>query len=157
MAARITDVRAYPLKTRTALVRVSTNVGVDGIGEHSPMNVPVMCHFVETALRPIVLGQDPLDTERLWDAMCFGTHNLGTGGVQPPHMTQPTIGNAASLHLCATIPLSSRPHEYTGPRADLDRLFTDPWELRDGTTSIPDRPGLGLTIDPRGLESACES
>jgi len=42
-----------------------------------------MCHFVETALRPLVLGQDPLDTERLWDAMYFGTHKLGTGGVQP--------------------------------------------------------------------------
>ena len=83
MTAKITDVRAYPLKTRTALVRVWTDAGVDGIGECSPMNVPVMCHFVETALRPLVLGQDPLDTERLWDAMYFGTHKLGTGGVQP--------------------------------------------------------------------------
>ena len=73
------------------------------------------------------------------------------------HMTQPTIGNAASLHLCSTIPPSSRPHEYAGPRADLDRLFVDPWELRDGTMSIPDRPGLGLTLDPRALESARES
>ena len=83
MAAKITNVRAYPLKTRTALVRVSTDTGVDGIGECSPMNVPIMCHFVETALRPLVLGQNPLDTERLWDAMYFGTHKLGTGGVQP--------------------------------------------------------------------------
>ena len=115
MTAKITDVRAYPLKTRTALVRVSTDAGVDGIGECSPMNVPVM-----------------------------------------PHMTQPAIGNAASLHLCATIPLSSRPHEYTGPRADLDRIFTDPWEFQDGTMSIPDRPGLGLTLDERALESARE-
>ena len=359
MTAKITDVRAYPLKTRTALVRVSTDAGVEGIGECSPMNVPVMCHFVETALRPLVLGQDPLDTERLWDAMYFGTHKLGTGGVQPsciagvdialwdikgkllgqplyrllggavrttftmyksiggggamtpdamlelvreawdqgfkafkirmdwhyrqdvdpdkdlamyrlcrdflpseiplsfdanngytvptairqgrklealgaahfeepvaptnyegirqvadaldipisageheytrwqfrdliltahpdilqpdivkcggftealrikalaetwdlpvmPHMTQPTIGNAASLHFCATIPLSSRPHEYTGPRADLDRIFTDPWEFQDGSMSIPDRPGLGLTLDERALESARE-
>jgi L-alanine-DL-glutamate epimerase-like enolase superfamily enzyme len=73
-----------------------------------------------------------------------------------PHMTQPTIGNAASLHFCATIPLSSRPHEYTGPRADLDRIFTNPWEFQDGTMSIPDRPGLGLTLDERALESARE-
>ena len=80
---KVTDVKAYPLKTRTALVRVSTDAGVEGIGECSPMNVPVMCHFVETALRPIVIGRDPLDTERLWDAMYYGTHKLGTGGVQP--------------------------------------------------------------------------
>jgi L-alanine-DL-glutamate epimerase-like enolase superfamily enzyme len=71
-----------------------------------------------------------------------------------PHMTQPSIGNAASLHLCATIPASSRPHEYTGPRPDLDALFVDPWELRDGTMTIPDRPGLGLTLDERALERA---
>jgi len=83
MTAKITDVKAYPLKTRTALVRVFTDAGVDGVGECSPMNVPVMCHFVEAALRPIVLGRDALDTERLWDTMYYGTHKLGTSGVQP--------------------------------------------------------------------------
>ena len=31
MTAKITDVRAYGLKTNTALVRVSTDAGVDGI------------------------------------------------------------------------------------------------------------------------------
>src|SRR5262245_60355192 len=83
MKAKITDVRAYPLRTRTALVRVFTDAGVDGVGECSPMNVPVMCHFVDTALRPILVGQDALDTERLWDAMYYGTHKLGTAGTQP--------------------------------------------------------------------------
>jgi L-alanine-DL-glutamate epimerase-like enolase superfamily enzyme len=354
---KITDVRAYPLKTRTALVRVLTDAGVEGFGECSPMNVAVMCHFVETALKPILVGRDPLDNERCWDAMYYGTHKLGTGGTQPsciagvdialwdikgkaagmpihrllggaarttftmyssiggggamtpaqmvarveqalsqgfravkirmdwqylqdvdpakdlemfrlcraampaemplsfdanngytvstaiqqgrrleamgcyhfeepvaptnyaglrqvaealdlpvsageheytrwqfrdlieigrpdilqpdvvkcaglteaqrikalaetwdlpvvPHMTQPSIGNAASLHLCATIPGSSRPHEYTGPRPDLDVLFLDPWPLRDGTITIPDRPGLGLTLNEEALEQA---
>jgi hypothetical protein len=33
MGVRITNVRAYPLKTRSALVRVSTDAGVEGIGE----------------------------------------------------------------------------------------------------------------------------
>ncbi len=42
MTVKITDVRAYPLKTRTALVRVFTDAGVDGVGECSPMNVPVI-------------------------------------------------------------------------------------------------------------------
>ncbi len=44
---KVVDIRAYPLKTRTALVRVFTDDGTEGIGECSPMNVPVMCHFVE--------------------------------------------------------------------------------------------------------------
>ncbi len=80
---KITDVRAYPLKTRTALVRVFTDEGVEGIGECSPMNVPIMCHFVETALKPLIMGKDPRDTERLWDAMFYGTYKLGTSGTQP--------------------------------------------------------------------------
>jgi L-alanine-DL-glutamate epimerase-like enolase superfamily enzyme len=354
---KIVDVKTYPLRTRTALVRVFTDAGVDGLGECSPMNVPVMCHFVETALRPLVLGRDPLDTERVWDAMYYGTHKLGTAGVQPsciagvdlalwdvkgkalgqpvyrllggavrttftmyksiggggactpaemlarvreglaqgfrafkirmdwqyqqdvdpakdlemfrlcreavpadmplsfdanngysvstairqgrrlealgayhfeepvaptnyegiravaealdvpvsageheytrwqfrdliqvgrpdliqpdvvkcagltealrikalaetwdlpvvPHMTQPSIGNAASLHLCATIPGARRPHEYAGPRPEIDALFRDPWPLRDGTMTIPDRPGLGLTLDEAALAAA---
>jgi L-alanine-DL-glutamate epimerase-like enolase superfamily enzyme len=100
------------------------------------MNVPVMCHFVEATLKALA---------ETWDLPVM------------PHMTQPTIGNDASLHLCATIPLSSRPHEDTRPRADPDRLFADPWEFCDRSMSIPDRPGLGLTLDPRALDSAGES
>ena len=57
----ITDVRAYPLKTRTALVRVFTDEGVEGIGECSPMNIEIMAHFVETALKPLLMGKDPLE------------------------------------------------------------------------------------------------
>jgi L-alanine-DL-glutamate epimerase-like enolase superfamily enzyme len=351
---KIADVRAYPLRTRTALVRVFTDGGVEGIGECSPMSVPVMCHFVQTVLRPLVLGKDPLDVERLWDAMYFGTYKLGTEGTQPsaisgvdialwdikakvagvplyrllggairttftmyksiggggamtpgqmlaevekaheqgfkavkirmdwgyrqdvdpvkdlemfrlcreflpastplsfdanngysvstairqgrkleelgayhfeepvsptnyagiravadaldvpvsageheytrwqfrnlilearpdllqpdivkccgitearriavlaetfdlpvlPHQTQPSIGNAASLALCATLPLSTRPQEFTGPRPDLDELFKEPLEFKDGRITLSDRPGLGLEIDEKAL------
>jgi L-alanine-DL-glutamate epimerase-like enolase superfamily enzyme len=354
---KIADVRAYPLKTRTALVRVFTDGGVEGIGECSPMSVPVMCHFVQTVLRPLVLGKDPLDVERLWDAMYFSTYKLGTEGTQPsaisgvdialwdikakvagvplyrllggavrttftmyksigggggmtpaqmlaevekaheqgfkavkirmdwgyrqdvdpakdlemfrlcreflpastplsfdanngysvstairqgrkleelgayhfeepvsptnyagiravadaldvpisageheytrwqfrdlilearpdllqpdivkccgiteakriavlaetfdlpvvPHQTQPSIGNAASLALCATLPLSTRPQEFTGPRPDLDELFKEPLEFKDGRITLSDRPGLGLEIDERALAKA---
>ena len=69
------------------------------------------------------------------------------------HMTQPTIGNAASLALCATLPLSNRPHEYSGQRDDLDELFEDPWEFKDGQMTIPNRPGLGLTVNEKALEA----
>ena len=39
---KITDVKAYPLKTRTALVRIFTDEGIEGIGECSPMNIEIM-------------------------------------------------------------------------------------------------------------------
>ena len=357
---RITDVKAFPLKTRTALVRVFTDEGLEGVGECSPMNVAVMCHFVETALKPLVLGKDPRDVERLWDAMFFGTYKLGTEGTQPsaisgvdialwdikakaagvplyrllggavrttftmyksiggggamtpaqmlgevkkaheqgfravkirmdwayrrdvdpakdlemfrlcreflpastplsfdanngysvstaiqqgrkleelgayhfeepvsptnyagiravaealdvpvsageheytrwrfrdlilearpdllqpdvvkccgitemrriaalaetfdmavlPHQTQPSVGNAASLAVCATLPLSTRPQEFTGPRPDLDELFKEPLIFKDGKITLPDRPGLGLEIDEKALTKAVDS
>jgi len=71
-----------------------------------------------------------------------------------PHQTQPSIGNAASLALCATLPLSTRPQEFTGPRPDLDELFKEPLEFKDGRITLSDRPGLGLEIDERALAKA---
>ncbi|MDA1297753.1 MAG: mandelate racemase/muconate lactonizing enzyme family protein [Chloroflexi bacterium] len=354
---KITDVRAYPLKTRTALVRVFTDEGIEGIGECSPMNVPIMCHFVEQALKPIIVGKDPMDVEQLWNDMFMRTYKLGVMGTQPscisgvdialwdirgkatnmpiykllggaartrfrmyksigggaplaaeemlervrqaheegytaikirmdwgpyrqdadpekdlrmfqlareflpdstplsfdanngysvstairqgrafeqlgiyhfeepvpqydyegikrvadaldvpvsageheytrwqmrdlllqgapdilqpdvvkccgitemkrivtlaetfdrstlPHQTQPTIGTLASLHVCATSPQSSRPHEFSGERPELNELFEEPVLLEDGFMQIPDRPGLGLVINEERLAS----
>jgi len=44
--------------------------------------------------------------------------------------------------------------EYTGPRPDLDELFDDPWEFKEGQITIPDRPGLGLTLNEQALKEA---
>ena len=355
---KITDVKAYPLKTRTALVRIFTDEGIEGIGECSPMNIEIMAHFVEIALKPLLVSRDPLDIEQLWNEMYLRTYKLGVQGTQPsciagvdialwdikgkvtgmpiyklmggaarttftmyksigggmrmmpdemldlvktahdqgfkavkirmdygpfkqdvdldkdlemfrvcrdflpdstplsfdanngysvnsaiqqgrrfeefgiyhfeepvaqynyegirqvadaldvpisageheytrwqfrdlilqarpdilqpdivkcagitemkriatlaetfdmqllPHQTQPSIGNAASLHVVSTLPQSTRPHEYTGPRPDLDDLFDDPWEFVDGQITIPDRPGLGLTLNEKALQAA---
>ena len=37
---------------------------------------------------------------------------------------------------------------------ELDAIFRDPWPLREGTMTIPDRPGLGLTLDEAALAAA---
>ncbi|RJP24649.1 MAG: mandelate racemase/muconate lactonizing enzyme family protein [Candidatus Abyssobacteria bacterium SURF_5] len=80
---RIIDVKATPLRTHSVFVQVLTDEGVTGIGECSPMNPLVLSHFVETALKPIILNEDPLETERLWNNMTFRTYKLGVQGVQP--------------------------------------------------------------------------
>jgi L-alanine-DL-glutamate epimerase-like enolase superfamily enzyme len=61
---------------------------------------------------------------------------------------------ASSLALCATLPLSTRPQEWTGPRPELDELFKDPLEFKDGQITLRDRPGLGLEIDENALAKA---
>jgi len=353
---KIRDVRATLLRTRSIFVEVETEDGAVGLGECSPMNGPVLAHFVNTALRPLLLGEDPRDIGRLWHKMLTRTYKLGVQGVQPeaiagvdialwdllgksvglpvytllggkhreriqmyasigggaalspaemagrvqkaldqgfrafkirmdwgvarqnadpakdlemfrlcreligpdmplsfdanngysvstaiqqgrrfealgivhfeepiaqydyagmaqvaaaldvpisageheytrwqfrdlilqaqvdivqpdvvkcaglseaqriavlaetfnrqflPHQTQPTLGTAANLHLCCTLPHCTRPQEYTGPRPELEEMFEAPYVFEEGCLQIPDRPGLGLTLKPGALE-----
>ncbi len=353
---KITQVKATALKTRSVFVQVSTDEGIEGIGECSPMNIEVLAHFVNKALAPLLVGQDPLEIDKLWSRMMFSTYKLGPHGAQPeaiagvdialwdilgkatrqpvctllggcyrqkslmyasigggaamkpddmvrrvedalkkgfkavkirmdwgphrrdadpakdyamfravrklvgddfplsfdanngysapvaisqgrrfeelgifhyeepvaqydyaginqvaqaldvpvsageheytrwqfrdlitqanpdilqpdvvkcggisemkkiavladtynkhfvPHQTQPTIGTLASLHVCSTLETCTRPHEYTGQRPELDALFKEPLEFRDGYITIPHKPGLGLEIIPSRLQ-----
>ena len=79
---KITDVKANVLKTGSAFVRIFTDDGVVGIGECSPMNSRVNAHFVETALKPLVIGENPLEIEKIWNKMFFRTYKLGVQGAQ---------------------------------------------------------------------------
>ncbi len=80
---KITDVQATVLKTRSIFVQVYTDEGVIGIGECSPMNSSVIANFVNTTLRPLVVGENPLEIDKLWNKMTFRTYKLGVQGVQP--------------------------------------------------------------------------
>ena len=64
-----------------------------------------------------------------------------------PHQTQPTIGTAASLHVVASIQTANKPQEFTGVRPELNTIFKEPLELKDGYITTPTGPGLGLEID----------
>ena len=64
---KIRDVKAMVLTTGSVFVRVETDLdGLVGWGECSPMNGEVLAHFVNTALRPRLLGEDPREVDRLW-------------------------------------------------------------------------------------------
>lgn len=80
---RITNVKATVLRTYSIFVQVFTDEGITGIGECSPMNPPVIANFVETALKPIVVNENPLEIDKLWNKMTFRTYKLGVQGVQP--------------------------------------------------------------------------
>ena len=73
-----------------------------------------------------------------------------------PHMTQPSIGNAVSLAFCSTLRHAERPHEYTGPRSDLEVLFQEPitFDEATGTITLPDRSGHGLVIEEDAFKAA---
>ncbi len=74
-----------------------------------------------------------------------------------PHQTQPTIGTAANLHVCASIQNATRPQEYTGQSPQLDELFKEPLVFEDGYIHVPQKPGLGLELDEEKLRKLIES
>ena len=63
----------------------------------------------------------------------------------------------ASLHLYSTVTNAVRPHEFseefTGPAEDVAKLYKEPVLPVNGMISLPDRPGLGLEIDPGALKN----
>lgn len=80
---KITDVESWVLKTNSLFVIVRTDQGVSGYGEASPMNVRALASFVDAALKPLVVGSNALDYDRLWERMFFHTYKLGPAGAQP--------------------------------------------------------------------------
>lgn len=80
---KITDLETWVLNCESLWIVVRTDQGITGYGESSPMNVRAIAALVNEALKPLVIGKNPLDRERLWDAMYFPTYKLGVMGAQP--------------------------------------------------------------------------
>jgi L-alanine-DL-glutamate epimerase-like enolase superfamily enzyme len=80
---KITDVETWVLSCGSLFVIVRTDAGITGYGESSPMNTRAIASMVNDALKPLVIGQNALDRDRLWDRMYFSTYKLGVMGAQP--------------------------------------------------------------------------
>jgi L-alanine-DL-glutamate epimerase-like enolase superfamily enzyme len=71
----------------TLLVRVRTDEGITGVGEAD--SVPLVAkaaidapasHSIATGLRSLLIGENPLEVQRLWDKMYNGTIYFGRSG-----------------------------------------------------------------------------
>lgn len=70
------------------IVKVSTDAGITGIGEvdSAPLAAKAVIegpfsHTISTGLKHILIGQDPFETERLWDEMYRRTIYSGRRGI----------------------------------------------------------------------------
>lgn len=72
-----------------------------------------------------------------------------------PHGWNTAIGLAADLQISAFLPVA-RYVEYLTPCAYIDQLTAEPFTIdSEGLLTIPDGPGLGVTIDPEKLRRFC--
>ncbi|MDP6354673.1 MAG: mandelate racemase/muconate lactonizing enzyme family protein [Planctomycetota bacterium] len=82
---RLPQIEAKTAGTQdTLLIRVRTDTGLEGIGEVDSSPEPAKAvidapfsHNIASGLREILVGEDPLQTERLWDKMYKGTFYFG--------------------------------------------------------------------------------
>lgn len=70
--------------------------------------------------------------------------------VLAPHNPQGPVSTAAAAHLALAIP-NFLILEYVPSQPYRDRLLCEPWPVRDGWLEVPDRPGLGVDLDPAAL------
>jgi L-alanine-DL-glutamate epimerase-like enolase superfamily enzyme len=69
-----------------------------------------------------------------------------------PHGWNTAIGLAADLHLTASLPVA-RYVEFLTPSPYLDQLIIEPFRPdADGMLRVPERPGLGVALNPEALE-----
>ena len=65
------------------LVLVETDEGITGLGESATFgaSMSAMADVVENQLKPLLIGQDPLDIERLWETMVWSNFANGRKGL----------------------------------------------------------------------------
>ncbi len=72
-------------------------------------------------------------------------HSLGMGGWSQTVAYGP--GAALGLHVAACMPNLSQPYDMVGPMAWADDLTNETFEFTNGALRVPDRPGLGFTLN----------
>lgn len=70
------------------IVKITTDAGITGIGEidSAPLAAKAVIegpfsHTISTGLKNVLIGQDPFETERLWEAMYRATIYTGRRGI----------------------------------------------------------------------------
>jgi L-alanine-DL-glutamate epimerase-like enolase superfamily enzyme len=67
------------------------------------------------------------------------------------------IGTAAQLHLAASSPAVTWPSDLVGQFLYKDDVITRPFDFVDGCLTVPDGPGLGITLDWARIASLSEA
>ncbi len=74
----------YEMATKPCvLVLISTDEGVSGLGESAHFGGPlvVLKTVIEEELKAHILGEDPLNTEKIWEVMHKRSYKHGRGGI----------------------------------------------------------------------------
>ena len=69
---KITAITRTPLRIGKSLLRIQTNAGVDGWAEVPGRNNAVFNAYLESAIGPALIGEDPRLIDRHWETLALG-------------------------------------------------------------------------------------
>lgn len=72
-------INEIPRDVTLGYCEVLTDEGITGVAPASPNEL--MKFLIEQVLKPLVLGEDPFETEKLWERMYWQTFNYGRKGI----------------------------------------------------------------------------
>jgi L-alanine-DL-glutamate epimerase-like enolase superfamily enzyme len=79
---KITNVIAFS-HPKASYVKIETDAGISGWGEGDHEFTTINGKIVEELLKPVLIGQDPFDSEYLWEQMFFAGFEGGSTGFVP--------------------------------------------------------------------------
>ena len=104
---------------------------------------------------PDILQPDLVKCAGISEAVKIATLASVHHKVLVPHQTQPTIGQAATLHFTSVFVAGDTAQEIShgGMHDRLHGLFKNPLQFDKGRLTVPTGPGLGLDLDEAKLEA----
>ena len=117
------------------------------IGDHVRDGDDLLRRFQARALDYAIVG-GPTHTATLAHSRLAA--DLGMGGWSQTVAYGP--GAAMGLHLAACMPHLSQPYDMVGPMAWEHDLTNEAFEFADGALRVPDRAGLGFTLDREAVK-----
>ena len=100
-----------------------------------------------------VLQPDPAFCGGISEAMRIGTIASAFNLRLAPHLWAGAPCFFAGLHVCAASPASFVLEYSLGANPMIHELIEETVEVRNGMVAIPDRPGLGITVDQQFLDA----
>ncbi len=121
--------------------RLRETIGVP-IADHVRGEQDLIARFQAQALDYAIIGSG----SHLADVQASRfAHSLGLGGWS--QCVQYGPGAAMGVHVAACMPNVTQPYDMVGPMSWEHDLTNEPFEFEGGALLVPDRPGLGFTLD----------
>jgi len=76
---KITNVRTY-VHPRALYVKIETDAGISGWGEGDHDHTAIISKIIHQIAKPILIGQDPYNSEYIWNQVFFTGEDVGTNG-----------------------------------------------------------------------------